>query len=373
MQQSQAIFISYRRSDAAGHARALHRDFCRCFASETIFFDRQSIESGDVFPETLRYAVGKCQVMLVLIGPEWLQAKNAAGLRRLEDPQDFVRQEIAQALNLNKKIIPVLFDEMRMPAASELPEGLKPLALCDALPLRGKAYEYEVQLSELVRLVAKVEGVPKPALPFKADMERVQSNVISHPYFPAALVDQKIEQEIDIVRKSRFFVEFETVSVTITLAARLAKGELSIGTDFVRAKALAWCTRILSPTEEMAAAEEHLKLAKTLGSCPEIDIADAFIISQKGYKRDALAALARIDLPISRSAALMVVAHHEDPQATVEWMKSAGIDAKSLDPDGKYFLLTRFFGLSQWDKALECSDVVRWPPSFGRFFDGAKL
>lgn len=107
---------------------------------------------------------------------------------------------------------------------------------------------------------------------------------------------------------------------------------------------------------ELAAAEEYLKLAKTLGSAPEIDIADAFIISQKGNKRDALGSLAGIDLPISRSAALMVVAHHEDPQGTVDWMKSAGIDAKSLDPDGKYFLLTLHFRISHWGKALELLD-----------------
>jgi len=51
MPQNHTIFISYRRSDAVGHARALHRDLCRRFEKDLIFFDRQSIESGDVFPE----------------------------------------------------------------------------------------------------------------------------------------------------------------------------------------------------------------------------------------------------------------------------------------------------------------------------------
>ncbi len=162
MPQNPAIFISHRRSDAAGHARRLHQELCRRFASEAIFFDRQSIESGEVFPETLRDAVRKSRAVLVLIGPDWLQAKNAGGQHRLEDPQDFVRQEIAQALNLNKTVMLVLFDDTPVPAADELPEGLKPLAHCDPLTLRGKTCEYETQLSELVRLVAKVPGVPKP-------------------------------------------------------------------------------------------------------------------------------------------------------------------------------------------------------------------
>ena len=143
MSQDPAIFISYRRSDAAGHARALHRDLCRRFASEAIFFDRQSIESGDTFPETLRDAVTESRVVLALIGPEWLQVQNADGMRRLEDPKDFVRQEISQALGLDKKVIPVLFDDTPPPSKEDLPEPLKALADCDALTLRGKVYEYD--------------------------------------------------------------------------------------------------------------------------------------------------------------------------------------------------------------------------------------
>ena len=77
MPQNHTIFISYRRSDAAGHARALNRDLCRRFEKDLIFFDRQSIESGDVFPEELSKAVAECRILLALIGPEWLQVKNA--------------------------------------------------------------------------------------------------------------------------------------------------------------------------------------------------------------------------------------------------------------------------------------------------------
>ena len=162
MSHHPAIFISYRRSDAAGYAFALHRDLCRRFASGAIFFDRQSIESGDTFRERLRDAVTECRVVLALIGPEWLQVQNDDGMRRLEDPKDFVRQEISQALRLDKKVIPVLFDDKPPPLKKDLPKPLKALADCDALTLRGKLYEYDTQLAELVRLVGKVPGVPQP-------------------------------------------------------------------------------------------------------------------------------------------------------------------------------------------------------------------
>jgi hypothetical protein len=81
---------------------------------------------------------------------------------RLDDANDFVRQEIALALEQGKKVIPVLFDDTPVPARDRLPDPLKALASCDALTLRGKTYEYQTQRRELVRLLAKVPGVPEP-------------------------------------------------------------------------------------------------------------------------------------------------------------------------------------------------------------------
>lgn len=128
-----------------------------------------------------------------------------------------------------------------------------------------------------------------------ADLESVQADVFSHPYFPTALVDQKIEDEIDILRKSRFFVEFDRVRFSLALGRRLVEEELSGATDAVRSRALAWCARLLSPTEELEKAREYLKLAKSLGTGSEIDIADAFMYSQKGDKSATLNTLAGID------------------------------------------------------------------------------
>lgn len=134
------IFISYRRSDAGGHARALHEYLSGRFGAAHLFFDRETIEGGDDFPERLRQGVEGCAALLALIGPDWLDA-TAAGGRRLDDPGDFVRREIALALDRGKRVIPVLFDDTPVPPADRLPEALKPLAARDALPLRGKSFE----------------------------------------------------------------------------------------------------------------------------------------------------------------------------------------------------------------------------------------
>jgi hypothetical protein len=164
------------------------------------------------------------------------------------------------------------------------------------------------------------------------DLKSVQPDVFSHPYFPTALVDQKIEHEVSMLRKSRFFGEFDKVRSSLVLARKLVEGELFGGTDAVRSRALAMCARVLSPTEESDKAEEYLYLAKKLGTEPENEIAYAFICSQKGDKNAALDVLASIDSPISRSAAFMVVARHDGPEGAINWLKAVGIDATDLDP-----------------------------------------
>ena len=190
------------------------------------------------------------------------------------------------------------------------------------------------------------------------NLDHIQPDVFSHPYFPTTLVDQKIKDDIDILRKSRCFGEFDQVSFSLGLARKMVEGELSGGTYTVRSRALAWCVRFLSRAEELGKAEKYLKLAKELGTCQEIDIADAFISSQRGDKKAALSTLASLDSSLSRSAAFMIVAHHDGSQEAVDWLKSAGIDASDLDPEGRRFLLGCQLELANWEAAQDCLDLL---------------
>ena len=120
----------------------------------------------------------------------------------------------------------------------------------------------------------------------------------------------------------------------------------------------AWCARLLSSTEELDKAEEFLDLAKTLGNCPEIDIAHAFIVSQQGDRAASLQILAGIDTPSSHSAALMVMAHHGGAKGAIQWLKETGIKAADLDADGKSFLLTHQLDLARWEAGLETLGTI---------------
>ena len=59
----------------------------------------------------------KCDVLLAVIGKGWLDLRDPDGGRRLDDPKDFVRIEIASALRLGERVIPVLVNGADMPTA----------------------------------------------------------------------------------------------------------------------------------------------------------------------------------------------------------------------------------------------------------------
>src|SRR5882724_4143611 len=121
------IFISYRREDAAGYAGRLYDRLAAHFGPDRVFMDVEGIEPGVDFVDAIERAVGSCEVLIVIIGKDWL-AVDGAGKRRLDDPGDFVRIETAAALARHIRVVPVLVDEAAMPSADQLPANLAPLA-----------------------------------------------------------------------------------------------------------------------------------------------------------------------------------------------------------------------------------------------------
>jgi hypothetical protein len=109
------IFISYRRDDSAGYAGRLYDRLAAHFEPENVFMDIDAIEPGLDFVEVIEQAVGSCDVLIALIGKQWLAIKDGQGRRRLENPEDFVRLEIKTALDRNIRVIPALVGGAAMP------------------------------------------------------------------------------------------------------------------------------------------------------------------------------------------------------------------------------------------------------------------
>ena len=137
------IFISYRRDETAYSAGWLFDRLAQHFGAGQIFKDVDSIELGDDFVQVITNAVGSCDVLLALIGDQWLTIIDEQGRRRLNDPADFVRLEIQAALKRHVRIIPILVGGAHMPHADELPAGLTGLARRQALDLSPNRFEYD--------------------------------------------------------------------------------------------------------------------------------------------------------------------------------------------------------------------------------------
>jgi TIR domain len=152
---SQQVFISYRRDDsAAGYAGHLRADLVYRYGEANVFMDL-SIEPGVDFVDTLEDAVGSCAVLLAVIGRNWLTVTDAkSGKRRLDNPMDWVRVEIATALKRNVRVIPVLFHGAHMPIEDDLPDDLKQLARRQALEISDTRWDYDVD--NLLTIVDKI-------------------------------------------------------------------------------------------------------------------------------------------------------------------------------------------------------------------------
>lgn len=107
--------------------------------------DVTDIEAGVDFVEVLERAVGSCDVLLAVIGPEWISATDRSGRRRLDDPQDFIRLEIGAALKRNVRVIPVLVQGAVMPRVEELPPDLGTLVRRQAVELRDIHWNADVE------------------------------------------------------------------------------------------------------------------------------------------------------------------------------------------------------------------------------------
>jgi len=153
------IFISYRRDDSAGYAGRLFDHLTAHFGTQNVFMDIDTIQPGDDFRKIIQNAVGTCDVVLVMIGKQWLSIQDAQGRRRLEDPNDLVRAEIAAAIaNPNVRVIPILVRGASMPAAHELPEDLKELSWRNATELSDNRFQYDA--NELIKVLERTGGKP---------------------------------------------------------------------------------------------------------------------------------------------------------------------------------------------------------------------
>lgn len=130
------LFLSYRRDDSADITGRIYDRLAERFGKEVIFRDVDTIPLGVDFRVQIEQMVGRCNVLLAIIGPDWIKVTDIAGGRRLDDPMDFVRLEIESALVRKIPVIPLLVRGAEMPQENKLPVQLKDLAYRNGIPIR---------------------------------------------------------------------------------------------------------------------------------------------------------------------------------------------------------------------------------------------
>ncbi len=152
------IFISYRRQETAWPARQLYEVLVSRFGVESVFKDVDDIDPGDDFVEQITAAVTSCDVLLALIGNQWLTMTDDQGRRRLDNPEDFVRLELAAALGRGVRVIPILVDGAPMPRPEQLPPDLVPLTRRQAVEISPIGFNTDRLLATLSATLQASQG-----------------------------------------------------------------------------------------------------------------------------------------------------------------------------------------------------------------------
>ena len=141
------VFISYRRDDAAAEAIALSTAVRGQLGDDAVFMDTKSLAGGDRWPDVLGQAVRDAEIVLVVMGPDWVRIADQWGMRRIDQPDDWVRLELITALESpSKRLIPVLVRGAKAPPPEVLPPPIRPILERQAIEIRRDYWNHDIQL-----------------------------------------------------------------------------------------------------------------------------------------------------------------------------------------------------------------------------------
>jgi hypothetical protein len=183
-----------------------------------------------------------------------------------------------------------------------------------------------------------------------------EEKAAKHAFF-VEMSDEKIEKELKTIRHGRFLEGFRANERAQTFAAQVERIKFSSGHDEVRARALAWCARILSQGDTRDRAIELLKHSREIMPTPDAELAEVFLLP-KEKKTEALQTLAKLNSLEAKSAMQRIVSNAAGNTAGYEWAEAAGLTVDSFDPEGKFLFIMNALISHDWDLALSSSEKI---------------
>src|SRR5512144_1193175 len=141
------VFVSYRRSDSPSAARQIADALRAQFGSENVFLDTQDLRPGTDWHRDIEDRVRASDVIVAVIGPQWVTIADERGRRRVVQPEeeDVVRTEVEAALRSGGRVVPVLVDDAELPPREALPRPFRPITALNAVTLRHASWDRDLE------------------------------------------------------------------------------------------------------------------------------------------------------------------------------------------------------------------------------------
>jgi formylglycine-generating enzyme required for sulfatase activity len=160
------IFINYRRSLNLVEAQLLQKVLQRHFGKAGVFLDVSGLEGGEHWLHALEGQVDASVAMVSLIAKGWTAVADERGQRRLDNPDDFVRFEIARAFSRKIPVLPLLLNGAGMPGVADLPLNLVQLAFQQAMHLRNETFDDDAD--KIAQRLKALIAPPRQRLSYRA-------------------------------------------------------------------------------------------------------------------------------------------------------------------------------------------------------------
>jgi len=160
------FFVNYRKKERTLGPAAIYRELVAHFGADQVFQDYVSLRPGQMYPAGLRQALARANILITVIGPDWLTMTDEHGVRLLDRDDDWVRYEISVALTRGIVVVPVLVHGAERLEAARLPENIRRLAKAQTVEIHDRNLD-----EGWAKLVAECQraGVWPPATPDTAN------------------------------------------------------------------------------------------------------------------------------------------------------------------------------------------------------------
>ena len=222
------VFLSYRRADTPHAAGRLGERLDERFK---LFMDVDQIQAGAQFPAVVRKALDEADVLVAVIGLRWLTLTAENGGRRIDQPDDWVAEEIGIALRRGTPMIPVLVDGAHMPGRDELPPALADLANWQALRIAHESFGADSE--RLIETIERVVSAAKPeTVNLWEDPDYPQARgAFLQGLWPAAIEgfervlrrhprQQHVVEQLEQARRSQHLLDLDATAESATDAGR---------------------------------------------------------------------------------------------------------------------------------------------------------